>query len=155
MNITQFLERRHIPFQIVSHCECFGAQHLAQALHTPGRNVAKSVLLRADHDYGFYVAVLPASHRIDIDRLQTFLGGTSLELATEQEIKARCPDCEVGVLPPFGTHYGAQTIVDQSLTTGDTITFECHSHSEAVRMKFADYYAFEHPLVGRFAIPEN
>lgn len=153
MSITQFLERRHVSYQIVPHDECFGAQHLAQALHTPGREVAKSVLLRAEHDYGYYVAVLPATHRIDFEKLRTFLGGVSLELATEKEIDERCPDCEKGVLPPFGTHYGAQTILDKSLTCDEFITFEGHSHSEAIRMKFTDYYDFEHPLIGEFAVP--
>ena len=36
-------------------------EHLAQALATPGREVAKSVLIRADHNYRYIVAVLPAA----------------------------------------------------------------------------------------------
>lgn len=155
MSITQDLQRRHVPFEVVPHDECFGAQHLAEALHTPGREVAKSVLLRAEHSYEFFVAVLPASHRIDFEKLQTFLGGVTLSLASEREIQERCPDCESGTLPPFGTHYGAQTIVDRSLTGDEHITFEGFSHSEAIRMRFEDYYSFEHPLIGEFATPAH
>jgi Ala-tRNA(Pro) deacylase len=151
MSIKHFLQRRHIPFEVVSHPEAFDAQHLAQALHTPGREVAKTVLLRADRDYSYVVAVLPATHRIDFAALSTFLGGTSVELASEAEIAKRCPDCEVGVLPPFGSHYGAKTIVDQSLTEDECISFESDSHTEAIRMKYSDYYDFEHPLVAKFA----
>jgi len=151
MSMKHFLQRRHISFEVVSHPQAFDAQHLAQALHTPGREVAKTVLLRADHDYSHVVAVLPATHRIDFAALSTFLGGTTLELATEAEVAERCPDCEVGVLPPFGSHYGAQTIVDQSLTEDESISFESDSHTEAIRMKYSDYYDFEHPLVARFA----
>ncbi len=151
MSTKEFLERRHVPFEVVSHAETFDAQHLAQAIHTPGREVAKTVLLRADHDYSYIVAVLPASHKIDFERLSEFLGGTSLELATAVEISERCPDCEFGVLPPFGSHYGAKTIVDESLSQDETIAFESGSHTEAIRMKYADYYNFEHPLVARFA----
>ena len=153
MSITQFLEQRHVPFEIVPHEACYGAQHLAQALHTPGRQVAKSVLLRADHDYGYFVVVLPATHMIDFNQLRTFLGGAQLELATEQEIAQRCPGCELGVMPPFGTHYGAQTIVDRALTEDEYIAFECDSHSAAIRMKYVDFHAFEHPLVASFARP--
>lgn len=151
MSMKHFLQRRHVPFEVVTHAEAFDAQHLAQALHTPGREVAKTVLLRADHDYRYIVAVLPATHVIDFDRLSEFLGGTHLELATEVEIAERCPDCEFGVLPPFGSHYGVQTIVDQSLTEDEYISFESDSHTEAIRMKYAQYYDFEHPLVARFA----
>jgi Ala-tRNA(Pro) deacylase len=55
------------------------------------------------------------------------------------------------VLPPFGSHYGAQSIVDEALTRGETITFEGNTHHEAMRMKYVNYYNFEHPLVARFA----
>lgn len=152
MSMKHFLQRRHVSFEVVSHPEAFDAQHLAQTLHTPGREVAKTVLLRADRDYSYIVAVLPATHRVDFAALSTFLGGTTLELASEEEIAERCPDCEVGVLPPFGSHYGAQTIVDQSLTEDEHISFECETHTEAIRMRYADYYNFEHPLVARFAV---
>lgn len=152
MSMKHFLQRRQVPFEVVTHPEAYDAQHLAHALHAPGREVAKTVLLRADHDYRYFVAVLPATHRIDFERLSEFLGGTKLELATEQEVSERCPDCEFGVLPPFGSHYGAQTIVDQSLSEDEYIAFESDSHTEAIRMKYADYYNFEHPLVARFAL---
>jgi Ala-tRNA(Pro) deacylase len=113
--------------------------------------VAKTVLLRADHDYRYIVAVLPATHRIDFDRLSEFLGGTNVALATEEEIAERCPDCEFGVLPPFGSHYGAETIVDEALSKDEYISFEGESHTEAIRMKYSDFYDYEHPLVARFA----
>lgn len=153
MSVKKFLQSRHVSFEAVEHPAAFDAQHLAQALHMPGREVAKTVLLRADHQYSYIVAVLPATHRIDFEQLSTFLGGTTIELATEHEIAERCPDCEFGVLPPFGSHYGAQTIVDKSLTEDEYITFDSDSHIEAIRMKYADFYDFEHPLVARFAHP--
>ncbi len=151
MSMKHFLQRRHVPFEVIGHPESYGAQHLASALHAPGREVAKTVLLRADHDYCYLVAVLPATHQIDFARLSEFMGGTELELATEIEIAQHCPDCDFGVLPPFGSHYGAQTIVDESLTKDEYIWFESDSHTEAIRMKYSEFYDLEHPLVARFA----
>jgi Ala-tRNA(Pro) deacylase len=151
MSLKHFLQSRRVPFEVVSHPQAFDAQHLARALHTPGREVAKTVLLRADHDYRYIVAVLPATHRVDLPALSTFLGGTTLALASEHEIAERCPDCEVGVLPPFGSHYAAQTIVDASLADDEYIWFESDTHSEAIRIKYSDYYNSEHPLVAHFA----
>ncbi len=153
MTMKHYLQKRQVPFEAIEHAPAFGSQHLAETLHTPGREVAKTVLLRADHEYSYIVAVLPATHRIDFEALSQFLGGTNLELATEVEIAERCPDCEFGVLPPFGTHYGAKTIVDESLKRDEFITFDSDSHHEAIRMKYSDYYEFEHPLVARFAEP--
>ena len=74
MSMKHFLQKRHVPFEVVTHAETFDAQHLAQALHTPGREVAKTVLLRADHDYRYIVAVLPATHVIDFDRVERVSG---------------------------------------------------------------------------------
>ncbi len=153
MNMKYILQRRHVPFDVVTHAEAFDAQHLAEALHTPGKEVAKTVLLRANHDYRYIVAVLPATHRIDLEALSAFLGGAELALATEEEVAQRCPDCEVGVLPPFGSHYGAETIVDASLTEDEYIWFESDTHSEAIRIKYTDFYDYEHPLVAKFAHP--
>jgi Ala-tRNA(Pro) deacylase len=151
MSMKHFLQKRRVPFEAIEHPAAFDAQHLAQAVHTPGRAVAKTVLLRADHDYRYIVAVLPATHMIDLDALSKFLGGSAIELATEIEIAERCPDCEFGVLPPFGTHYGAQTIVDKSLAEDEYITFDSDSHTEAIRMKYVDFCELEHPLVAGFA----
>ena len=151
MSIKHLLQRRHVPFEVVGHEPSFDAQHLAQALQTPGRQVAKTVLIRADHDYRYIVVVLPAPKSVDLQKLSAFLGGTSVAVATEKEIIDHCPDCEAGVLPPFGSHYGAETVVDESLTTDEYIWFEGDTHSEAIRMKYADFYNLEHPLVGSFA----
>lgn len=153
MSVKELLQQRQVPFEVVEHAEVFGASHLAQATHTPGHEVAKTVLLRADHDYSYIVAVLPATHMIDFERLSEFLGGTPLELATEVEIAQHCPDCEFGVLPPFGTHYGAQTIVDKALSEDEFICFEGDCHTSAIRMKFTDFFAVERPLIASFAKP--
>jgi Ala-tRNA(Pro) deacylase len=122
-------------------------------LHIPGRDVAKTVLLRANLDGGrqFVVAVLPATKQIDFDRAAQLIHGGKLQLATEVEIGEHCPDCEFGVLPPFGSRYGMKTIVDSSLAEDEEIWFEGNTHNEAVRMKFDDFQQLEKPQVGPFA----
>ncbi len=151
MKTTQLLEERQVPFEVVPHAEAFDALHLAQAVHTPGRDVAKTVLLRADHGFRYIVAVLPSTHRIDFEALSKALGGAEVQLATEAEIAERCPDCEFGVLPPFGSQYAAETVVDASLTEDEQIVFEGSTHCEAIRMKYKDFYETEHPCVATFA----
>ncbi len=151
MNAKQFLEEHHVPFDVVAHEQVFSAARLAQAVHAPGRTVAKVVLLRADSGFRYVAAVLPSTHVVDIDRLSEALGGATLELATELEIAERCPDCECGVLPPFGSQYAAETIVDASLTEDEEIIFPGSTHSEAIRMRYQDYYEAEHPRVAQFA----
>ena len=154
MDIVSFLEKEHCSFERVPHRPTYSAQRLAQALHGKGAEDAKTVLLRADDDSKFVVAVLPASKNIDLQAASRLLGGARLHLATEIEIGARCPDCEFGVLPPFGSRYGIRTIVDASMAEDEEIFFAAKSHSEAIRMTFEDYRELEEPLIGPFAISE-
>jgi len=43
------------------------------------------------------------------------------------------------------------TLVDESLTQDEEIVFEGQTHEEAIRMRFRDYEALEHPRLGQFA----
>jgi Ala-tRNA(Pro) deacylase len=151
MNTKQYLQEHQTAFEVVSHAEAFDASHVAQATGTPGREVAKAVLLRANHGYRYVVAVLPSTHLIDLEALSRVLGGAQVHLATEAEVGQRCPDCELGVLSPFGSQYAAETIVDKSLAEDDQIVFEGNTHHEAIRMKYADYCKIENPSVAEFA----
>jgi Ala-tRNA(Pro) deacylase len=124
---------------------------VAQATATPGGEVAKAVLLRANHGYRYIVAVLPSTHRVDLEAVARAIGGAEVQLASEIEVGQRCPDCEFGVLSPFGSQYGAETIVDKSLTVDEQILFEAQTHHEAIRMKYADFCRIENPTVAEFA----
>jgi Ala-tRNA(Pro) deacylase len=154
MNVAKFLEAGKYQFERVPHRATYSAQHLAHELHVPGREVAKTVLLRADGGYKHVVAVLPANKTIDFKKASKLLGGSKLELATEFDIAAHCPDCDFGVLLPFGSRYGMKTIVDSSLADDEDIWFEGNTHDEAIRMKFAEFRRLEQPLVAPFAVNE-
>jgi Ala-tRNA(Pro) deacylase len=151
MQITEFLQNHGVDFQRIEHPAAYDAQRFAQAVHTAAREVAKTVLLRAEGGYVFVVAVLPADKQVDFDKAAKVLGGGILELASEAEIGRHCPDCETGVLPPFGSQYGMKTMVDRSLCEDDEIVFEANTHREAIRMKFSDYRRLEEPLLASFA----
>jgi Ala-tRNA(Pro) deacylase len=152
MNVQEFLSERQVAYEAITHRNVYDAQRLAQELHTPGREVAKTVLLRADHAYAYIVAVLPATKTIDFDRVSATLGGSDVQLATELEIKEHCPDCEIGALPPFGSQYGMLTLVEESLTKDEEIVFEGNNHHEAIRMRYEDFHHLEEPRVANFAV---
>ena len=149
MNIASMLEEKNIPYEAIPHRDTYEAQRMAEALHVSGREVAKTVLLRVDDGEDFVVAVLPANKTVDLKNAGEILGGAT-ELANEEEVARQCPDCETGVLPPFGSRYGMQTIVDESLNEDKHIYFEGNTHHEAIRMRFADFLKVEVPKIRRF-----
>lgn len=153
MNIQQFLNEKHVPFTVQTHPDTFDSQHLAQQLHEPGKKVVKTVLLRANHGFTYVVAVLPATLQVDLTRLSEVLGHAELHLATAIEIANCCPECEFGVLPPFGSQFAMKTVVDESLAQDEEIVMQGNTRHEAIRMKYRDYYDLERPLMASFAVP--
>jgi Ala-tRNA(Pro) deacylase len=147
MKVQEFLNQRGVRFEILTHEPTYDAQHMAHAVHTHGRSVAKTVLLRANHGYRYLTAIVPAPRMIDLEVAGRSLGGSELKLACETEIMDVCPDCEAGILLPFGSQYGVKTVVDSSLAKEDKIVFEGSVHHESIRMKFADFCQLESPLV--------
>jgi Ala-tRNA(Pro) deacylase len=147
MNIQDFLRRNDVSFEVLPHRETYQAQRMAQAVHVSGHHVAKTVLIRMGDPSEYVVVVLPASRIVDFKKAQNVFGYKHIELATEKEIAHRCPDCDVGALPPFGSHYGMKTVVDESLVHDENILFESQSHSESIRMKYADFARLEKPEV--------
>jgi Ala-tRNA(Pro) deacylase len=147
MKVLEFLNESHVPYEILCHEPTYDAQHMAHAVHVKGAAVAKTVLLRADPGYRYMTAILPATHMIDFDVASQSLGRCELRLASEVEISEVCPDCEFGILLPFGSQYGVKTVVDASLAKEDEIVFEGSTHHESIRMKFADFCRLESPLI--------
>src|SRR5918998_5137394 len=120
--VTTYLAERGIDFEVVEHPLTNTAAAEARAAGVPADHAAKNVaLIDADR---FVLAVLPASHRLDLDKARAALGGSaSLRLATEAEIGSHAGPFEVGAVPPLGPLLDAVEILDGRLLEHDTILF--------------------------------
>ena len=149
MKVDELLTNHHVPFERLHHRPVYTANRIAQELHVPGKEMAKTVLLRSDR--GYVLAVLPATHRVDLMEIRDKLGFEDVEMAGEGEMNRLFPDCDVGAIPPFGSLYRLTTVVDESLAEDEKIVFETQNHEEAIRMSYKDYEEIEHPVRGRFS----
>ncbi len=147
--LREFLDRNKVNYEVLSHRQAFTAQEVAQAQHTPGRELAKVVMLRSGAD--FVMAVLPAPYRVDLDIARTALGKPDVQLANEQEFAGLFPKCEAGAMPPFGNLYDIPVYVDRSLTRDEEIVFNAGTHTQTVKMKYADFARLVKPKVVSFA----
>ena len=129
--LERYLTDQGTTYQLLSHSLTQTAAETAHASHVSGNRLAKGVLL-ADGD-GYLLAVLPASHQLDLDRLGAWLG-RPVSLASEQEVGRLFPDCELGAIPAIGWAYGLDVIVDDSLATQDEIWFEAGDHRSLVEV---------------------
>jgi Ala-tRNA(Pro) deacylase len=150
-SISSYLERHGVNFSVVEHPVAYTAQEEAAATHVPGREWAKAVVCMVDDQPT--LAVVPADHLVDLDRVREVCGATSVRLASEAELQLLYSDCEVGAMPPFGSLYSQPVVVDTSLTSDPEILFNAGSHREAIRMRYRDFEELVKPTVADFGVP--
>jgi Ala-tRNA(Pro) deacylase len=154
MDVKEYLQQKSAAYEVLPHPHTVGAFNLAESVRVPCENVAKTVLLHMDHGYGDAVAVVPANARVKLEEASKMLGGAQITMGSHEDVATRCPDCEHGVLPPFGSQYGMRTLVDKSLAGTESIVFEGNTHEEAIRLSWHDFERIENPLVGEIALLE-
>jgi Ala-tRNA(Pro) deacylase len=143
--IRQYLDEQGVPYSIMTHPPAFTAQKVAAAAHVPGREVAKTVIVKVDERMA--MAVLPADLNLDLEHLREALGAATIELASEWEFKDRFPDCEAGAMPPFGNLYGMPVFVADVLAEDEYIAFNACNHREVIRMRYDDFARLVGPRV--------
>jgi Ala-tRNA(Pro) deacylase len=143
------LDENKANYEILRHPEAITAQRIAEAEHVKGRHHAKVVMLKSGGQH--LMAVLPAEHLIDLEKVATFFG-KDVSFESEQEFESLFPDCAVGAMPPFGNLYGVPTYVDKSLAEEDYIVFEAGTHTEAIKLSYHDYEKIVKPQVEDLAI---
>ena len=148
--LRKFLASSKIRYTVARHPVAYTAQEIAAAQHVPGRQLAKSVLVKTDR--GAVLAVLPAIHLIDLKKLKVALGAKQLTIAKETDIKRQFPDIEVGAMSPFGNLYGVPVIVDRDLGEAEEVVFNGGSHTETVKLRYRDFAALVHPKTGAFSL---
>lgn len=146
--IKEFLDSHGIRYLCTTHSKAYTAQEVAQLAHVPGQEMAKTVIVHADHR--MVMAVLPASYKVDLNRLREVIGARKVQLATELEFKGLFPGCEPGAMPPFGNLYGLDVFVDPSLAEDEVIVFNAGTHTEVMRMLFRDFERLVRPKVLAF-----
>lgn len=145
MDFESYLQEHGVGYEKHTHSVTYTAQGLANAEHVSGYMVAKPVVVRGTA--GFTMCALAAPERLDLDRVAEVLREPEVRLATEAEMAALFPDCELGAEPPVGLLYGLNTIMDSRLMDDDYLVMQAGRHTEAVRMRRDDYERLCSPVV--------
>ena len=151
--LKRFLESEGVKYVTISHSQAFTAQEIAATAHIPGKELAKTVMVKIDGDMA--MAVLPADDRVDRRLLKEAAGAETLELASEAEFKDLFSSCELGAMPPFGNLWGMRVFVDTRLAEDEEIAFNAGSHSELVRLAYEDYVRLVEPEVVHLTTRED
>jgi Ala-tRNA(Pro) deacylase len=147
--IKEYLDANQIRYVTITHSPAYTSQKTAASAHVPGKELAKTVIVRVDGQLA--MAVLPGSYQVDFGLLKEAVGASKVELASEDDFRDKFPDCEVGAMPPFGNLYDMPVYVAQTLAEDDEIAFNACSHTELIRMSYEDFSRLVEPTIVRFA----
>ncbi|MEA3432513.1 MAG: YbaK/EbsC family protein [candidate division WOR-3 bacterium] len=148
--LKDFLDSNKVKYVTIKHSPAYTAPEIAGSAHIPGKELAKTVIIKVDGKMA--MAVLPASQRVNFDLLKKITGASKIELASEQEFKDLFPECDVGAMPPFGNLYGMEVFVDESLSEDEEIVFNAGSHTELIRLTYKDFERLVKPKMGKISI---
>ena len=143
--LKKFLENHDVKYVSIRHPPAYSAQTIAELAHIPGKELAKTVIVRINDK--FAMAVLPASCRVHLGHLKVAVSASHVELATETEVENLFPDCERGAMPPFGNLYDMDVYVAEQLTEDEEIAFSAGSHTEVVRMAYKEFERLVKPKI--------
>ncbi len=147
--LEQYLRDNGVGFEVMTHGQAFTMQEVAAALHVPGHQVAKVVMVVADGQ--LKMLVLPAPFRLSFPRVRELVGAKNVRLAQEEEFADLFPDCALGAMPPFGNLYDLPVYVDELLSEAEDIIFRIGTHRHTMRIPYSDFYRLCQPAVGEFA----
>lgn len=146
--LKEYLDKEGIHYESVEHPLAYTMQEVASSSHIPGNQMAKTVIVDLDGDLA--MAVLPANKKIILQDLRDLTGSESVKFVSEMDFKRDFPDCEVGAMPPFGNLYGMEVFLAESLARNEEIAFNAGTHTEIIKMAFADFERLVEPKVLSF-----
>lgn len=148
-SLRDYLDKHDVKYVVISHSPAFTAQGVAALAHIPGKELAKTVIVKADDK--LVMVVLPASLQVDLEQLKKTTKANNVALASEDDFRDRFPECETGAMPPFGNLYGIEVFAEESLRKDKEIAFNACSHRELIRLAWQDFERLAKPTVIRFA----
>ncbi len=148
--LKAFLDKEGVRYVTVTHSTAYTAQEVAASAHIPGRELAKTVIVKLDGEMA--MVVMPATAKVDLALLREVADADKAVLATEQEFESRFPECSAGAMPPFGNLYNMRVYADESLTQDEEIAFNAGTHTELMRLGYGDFERLVKPTVANLAL---
>jgi Ala-tRNA(Pro) deacylase len=129
--VQWYLDSHEVSYEILQHPHSHSSSETADAAFIWEDQLAKTVLF--EDECGYVMAIVPASHQVDLRKLETELH-RQLILAAERELPQIFPDCELGAVPPLGGAFGIPVVYDDRLRRLSSVYFEGGDHRELVYM---------------------
>ncbi|ALP54458.1 hypothetical protein Tel_15600 [Candidatus Tenderia electrophaga] len=129
--IKQYLDGKHIIYTILEVPHFESPREAASLANIPPRSLYYPVVMR--DTYGLMMAVMPASHKLNYERLSKLLH-RNVSPAYQTQLSSVFADCQPGNIPPVGVAYGLRTVIDAALSTPEEVYIVAGDHSRLIKM---------------------
>lgn len=136
ITVRRFLDNQDVDYAVVNVSAGEQGTLVSQDGKIPLSCIARAVILKDTR--GMLMAVLPSTHRLNLDALNRQLH-RHLLLADTADYKGVFADCALKLLPALGEAYGFETIIDDSLLDHDFVYLFSGNPGELVRITGADF----------------
>lgn len=135
-SLVHFLDRHHIPYQIVPNINASTLSDIAEQHRLPKSSIVRSVFCKDEN--GILMVVLPISHMLDCTRLN-LATGRSLRPLKEAEVQFLFGMSVPGAHPLLPYELDLRVILDDSLKNISPLYFTPGNYSNLIRMNGEDY----------------
>lgn len=136
--VTDHLEERGVPFEVIPHRQAYTSIDEARALGIAADEVVKTVVVQAAS--GNALAAVSGYRRLDMTLVRNAVGDNHARLATEEELAGDFPQFQLGALPPLASLLGAPVYVDPEVMGHETVVFAAGTQTESVKMRTEDLF---------------
>ena len=135
--LKEFLDSHQVKYVSMTHSPAFTSQEIAAAAHVSGKQLAKTVIVKADGKLA--MVVIPAQDQINFAKLREVTGIANVDLASESEFKDKFAGCEVGAMPPFGNLYEMPVLFLVACHIKTTLYLTQVHIQELMQLSFQDF----------------
>ena len=150
--IKNYLDKKGAKFVIVTHKKVYTAYDAAQTLKKKLDEIVKNLLVKTNK--GFVLVLLPASKRVDLNKLKKLMnakgmGVKKVEIPKEGTM-VRVFKVKPGALGAFGSVHELEVYMDKNLQKVKKAIFPTGSFTDSVEMAMKEFEKLEKPVVGMF-----
>lgn len=146
--LERLLSDNKIKYKTHEHKKVYTAFNEAETQGLKGKEVAKTVLVKADKSYA--LVVVSAVKHVDFAKVKKTLKAKKVSMARENDIK-KVLKTKVGLIHPLGGPKELPVLLDNSLMKQKTIIMSAGSYTESIELKPKDLLKLLEPIKGSFS----
>lgn len=154
--LQTYLNKTAVTAEAVAHRTVYTAYDLAKTTGVNLGHIAKTILVKVEPPYGeaktkHIIAVLPASHQLDLKKLKDILKAKKLGIADER-LMSKLFKIKAGAITPFSAMHGnAPVFIDRTLLKAKKIMARSGSFTDSLFFKPKDFIGVSGGLLASFA----